>query len=354
MTDISGIPSQNVRQKPEQPVKLDGSQILRSAGSEFRNGALITGVVLSINKNGGYLVNVQDASGLSLKLTAKATLPLIIGQNFRAIWDNSGETPILRLSEDDFALLSKFGEGMEREIATALLTRGMPVTSEMIKWVRTAWRLVGDKPDALNSVLELWARDLPMTPANIQIISWYLALEKKNISKLWEKIRLSFKESVQKGASPLDALKSLLEGEDDAAMFLKGHSMLTKSLKHGVDASVMAATEWPVGDNENPRFAKIWVSSDRSAGEDGRAWWQVNFELEGNAIDIVSGEVESDSLSYVVGLRTDDENTFQLLRIKRDALRRELEDIPMSCQYIGVNRGKRTLRTANRSLDVKV
>jgi hypothetical protein len=43
-----------------------------------------------------------------------------------------------------------------------------------------------------------------------------------------------------------------------------------------------------------------------------------------------------------------------LLRYKRDALRRELEDIPMSLQYIGVNHGRRTLRTVNRSLDIKV
>jgi hypothetical protein len=323
-------------------------------GNEFRNGTLITGVVLGMSKNGGYLVQVQDASGYSQKLTAWATLPLIIGQNFRAIWDNSGEIPILRLSEDDFALLSKFGEGMEREIATALLARGMPVTSDMINWVRMAWRVAGEKAETLSSVLELWARDLPMTPANIQIISWYLALPRRNIARIWDKLRLLFKERVNKGESPVNALKGLFEGEDEVAMFLLGHSMLSKSLKPGVDVSAMAAAAWTVGDDENPLNAKIWVSSDHSVDEGARSWWQVSFEIDGNAIDVVSGEVESDSLSYVVGLRTDDENTFQLLRYKRDALRRELEDIPMSLQYIGVNHGRRTLKTANRSLDIKV
>jgi hypothetical protein len=353
LADIAGIPSQIIRQHHGRE-RLDGSQTLRASGHEFRNGALITGTVLGINKDGGYLVQVQDASGFSQKLMARATLPLIIGQYFRAIWDNSGDVPILRLSENDFALLSKFGEGMEREIATALLARGMPVTSEMISLVRMAWRLAGERADSLSSVLELWARDLPMTPANIAIISWYLALERKNISKIWENIRYAFKERINKGESPITALKNLLEGEGDVAMFLKGHSLLSKSLKHGVDASVMSSVSWIVGEDENPLHAKIWVSSDHSKKDGERAWRQISFEIKGNVIDTVSGEVESDSLSYVVGLRASDESTYQKLRFKREALRRELEDVPMSLQYIGINRGKRTLRTMNRSLDIKV
>jgi hypothetical protein len=243
---------------------------------------------------------------------------------------------------------------MEREIASALLARGMPVTSEMINWVRMAWRLTGEKAGDLSSVLELWARDLPMTPANIQIISWYLALERKNISRIWNKLRFSFKERVNKGESPIDALKNLLEGEEDVSMFLKGHLLLSKSLKHGIDASAMTAAAWVVGDEEDPLPAKIWVSSDRSMNKEARAWWRVSFEREGNVINAVSGEVESDSISYVVGLRTEEENTFQLLRSKRDTLRRELHDIPMSLQYIGVSRIKRTLRTVNRTFDIKV
>ena len=354
MANIVGIPSQKIGQEQGHLSKLDGSQPLRVTGNEFRNGSLVTGAVLGTNKNGGYLVQLQDASGLSQKLTARATLPLIIGQNFRAIWDNSGDIPVLRLSENDFALLSKFGEGMEREIATALLARGMPVTSEMINWVRMAWRLAGDKPEALSSVLELWARDLPMTPANIQIISWYLALERKDISKKWDKVRHSFRERINKGESPVTALKNLSEGEDDVAMFLKGHSMLSKSLKQGLDASTMAAAAWVTGDDENPLLAKIWISSDHDNRKGARAWWQVGFEIEGEALGAVSGEVESDSSSYVVSLRAEDENTFQMLRFRRDALRKELEDIEMSLQYIGVSIGKRTQRTANRSLDIKV
>ena len=353
MADIAGIPSQSIGQRPGQSGKLDGSQSLRAAIHEFRNGSLVTGAVLRINKNGDYLVQIQDASGISQKLTARATLPLIIGQNFRAIWDNSGEIPILRLSEDDFALLSKFGEGMEREIAEALLARGMPVTSEMINLVRMAWRLAGERPGDLSSVLELWARDLPMTPANIQIISWYLALERKNIFRMWDELRSSFKARINKGESPIDALKNLLEGEEDVTKFLKGHLMLSKSLKHGIDASTMTAAAWVVGNDEGPLLAKIWVSSDRSLNKGTRAWWQVCFEMEGNAISTVSGEVESDSLSYVVGLRTDEERTFKLLRFKRDALRRELQDVPMSLQYIGVNHGKRTIRSVNRTFDIK-
>jgi len=354
MADIARIPIQNVGQHPGHPSGLDGSQSLRAAIHEFRNGTLVSGSVLRINKDGEYLVQIQDASGYSQKLTARATIPLIIGQNFRAIWDNTGEIPILRLSEDDFALLSKFEEGMEREIAEALLARGMPVTSEMINWVRMAWRLTGERAQDLSSVLELWARDLPLTPANIQIISWYLALERKNISRIWNKLRLSFKARVNKGESPIDALSNLFEGEEDVAMFLKGHSMLSKSLKHGIDASAMTAAAWVVGNDENPLLAKIWVSSDRSMSKEARAWWQVCFEMEGKAINIVSGEVESDSLSYVVGFRTDEERTYKLLRAKRDALRRELSDIPMSLQYIGVNRGRRTLRSVNRTFDIKV
>ncbi|MCL2767834.1 MAG: hypothetical protein FWE49_03805 [Synergistaceae bacterium] len=354
MADIRGVPSQNIGQQSGQLNRLDGSQTLRVLGHEFRNGSLVTGEVLNVNKNGGYLVQIQDATGLSQKLMARATLPLILGQSFRAIWDNTGDTPILRLSENDFALLSKFGEGIEREIANALLVRGMPLTSEMISWVRMAWRMAGDKTDNLSSILEMWARDLPMTPANIQIISWYLALARKDISKKWNKVRLSFRERVNKGESPVTALKNLSEGEDDVGMFLKGHSLLSKPLKHDVDTSAMAAVAWAVGDDEQPLLAKIRISSGGSNNETDRAWWQVGFEIEGEALGAVTGEVESDSISYVVGLRAEEENTFQTLRFRRDALRRELEDVPMSLQHIGVNQGKRTPRTANRSLDIKV
>ena len=357
MAEIVGVgtPSQNIGQQHGPPGRIDGSQILtRPSGHEFRNGSLVTGTVLEMNKNGGYLVQVQDASGLSQKLTARATLPLIIGQNFRAIWDNSGDVPTLRLSESDYALLSKFGEGMEREIATALLARGMPVTSEMINWVRMAWRLAGERMETLGSVLELWARDIPPTAANIQIISWYLALDRKEISRNWNKVRQTFRERLSKGGSPISALRNLSEGDDDVAMFLRGHSMLSKSLKHGIDPSAMAAAAWVAGDDDDPLIARIWVSSDRDYNEGARAWWQVSFEIEGEAIGTVSGEVESDSLSYVVALRAENENTFQMLRFRRDALRRELEDIPMSLQYIGVNHGKRSLRSVNRSLDIKV
>ena len=354
MADIVGLPSQNIGQQHGQPGKLDGLQSSRAVSHEFRNGTLVTGLVLGTSKNGGYLVQVQDASGFSQKLTARATLPLIVGQNFRAIWDNTGEIPILRLSENDFALLSKFGEGFERDVATALLARGMPVTSEMINLVRLAWRLAGEKTDNLTSVLELWARNLPMTPANIQIISWYLALGNKDISRTWNKVRKAFRERVKKGESPISALKNLSKGEDDVATFLKAHSMLSKSLKHGIDASAMTAAAWAVGDDENPLLAKVWISSDRHGNKTDRAWWQVSFEIEGETIGVTSGEVESDSLSYVVGLRAEDESTFQMLRFRRDALRKELEDVPMSLQYIGVNHGKRTSKTANRSLDIKV
>lgn len=349
-TNIIGVPAQTTTSQ-QQLTRLDGSQLARvPSDAQLRNGALVTGTVLNVTKDGGYLVNIKNGA-YSQNLTARATLPLIVGQDFRAIWDNSGDTPVLRLSEKDFALLSKFVEGGEREVATALLSRGMPVTGEMISYVRMMWRKAGEEGEKLGSILELWARELPMTPGNMQILSWYMSLDKKELMKIWNKVRTAFKERLKNGEDPISALKNLMDGDDDVADFLKGHSMLSKPLKHGVDITGMAAAGWLVGEEDDPLMAKIWVSADDSQL---RSWWRVGFELDGQTLDTISGEVESDAQSYVVGLRAEDEGAYQTLRIRRDALRRELEDIPMSLQYISVNKGKRASRTPSRSIDIKV
>jgi len=143
----------------------------------IRSGALVEGQVLSQNSDGNYTVRVNTQGGQPYTLMARATVNLIVGEHFRAIWDLSGpdRMPMLRLSDSELSFISKLPMA-DREMAMALLFRGMPLSDEVMHAVREAWRRMGSKPGQLGSILELWARDLPMTAGNVQILSWYMAL----------------------------------------------------------------------------------------------------------------------------------------------------------------------------------
>ena len=157
-----------------QPQLQQPSQIAaRLAG--VRTGQIVEGSVLGQNQDGTYLVRV-DVNGVPQELRARATVSLIPGEHFRALWDASGSdgVPVLRLSQGEMSFLSQI-PAKDRELATALLARGLPLSNEVLTAIKDAWRKSGGQED-LSSFIELWARDVPMTAENASLLSQYAAM----------------------------------------------------------------------------------------------------------------------------------------------------------------------------------
>ena len=157
-----------------QPQIQTPSQIAaRLAG--MRTGQVVEGSVLGQNQDGTYLVRV-DVNGVPQELRARATVSLIPGEHFRAVWDSSGAdgVPVLRLSQGELSFLTQI-PAKDRELATALLARGLPLSSEVLSAIKDAWRRAGGQEN-LSSFIELWARDVPMTLENASLLSQYAAM----------------------------------------------------------------------------------------------------------------------------------------------------------------------------------
>lgn len=330
----------------------------------IRSGTLVEGQVLSQNPDGSYMVRINPQAGQPQTLLAKATVDLIVGEHFRAVWDSSGsdKVPILRLSEGELSFLSKLPMA-DRELATALLSRGMPLSDEVMHAVRESWRRMGGKPDQLGAVLELWARDLPMTPGNVQILSWYMGLNGEAVSSIWARIRKNLKERSRKGEDPIGALRGMKEGEVDpddkeVARFLKGHSMLMKAPRNDVDPTLLAAPLWPAGDDTPHIMARVFLGRVQEGGDNGRGYWQVGFGLDGSRLGFIGGDVESDGRSYNLSLCAEQLGTCELLKRKRHAIRKELEEISLALQFIGISQadsdGTRRRLLYGRGLDLTV
>ncbi|MCL2009420.1 MAG: hypothetical protein FWG71_02595 [Synergistaceae bacterium] len=306
----------------------------------IRSGTLVEGQVLSRGADGNYMVRVSAQGGQPQTLLARATVNLIVGEHFRAVWDSSGpdKVPVLRLSEAELSFLSKLPAG-DREMATALLARGMPLSDEVMQTVRESWRRMGGKPAQLGPILELWARGLPMTPGNAQIISWYMGLNGEAASSIWAHIRRNLKERSRKGENPVDVLRGMKEGknpgEEEIARFLQGHSMLLRAPRSDTDPALLGAPLWPAGDDAPHITARVFLG--RVQETDDRGYWQVGFEVEGSRLGFVGGDVESDGRSYILNLYAEQLATCELLKQKRYAVRKELEGISLALQFIGIS-----------------
>ncbi|MDR1622174.1 MAG: hypothetical protein LBS00_07350 [Synergistaceae bacterium] len=338
---------------------------LRPALPGIRSGTLVEGQVLSQNADGNYTVRINPQGGQPAQtLLARATVDLIVGEHFRAVWDSSGadKIPVLRLSESELSFLSKLPLA-DRELANALLSHGMPLSDEVLLSVREAWRRMGSGPEQLGSLLELWARDLPMTPANVQILSWYMGLNGEAANSVWARIRKEMQERTRKGEDPVDILRDLKEngGKDpETAKFLEGHSLLLRAPRKDVDPSLLGAPLWPVRDDMAHILARVFVGRVREQNSelDNRGYWQMGFAVEGARLGFVGGNVESDGRSYNLNLYAEQLATCELLKHKRHAIRKELEGIPLVLQFIGVSQtvdeGLRRQLLSGRGLDITV
>jgi hypothetical protein len=307
---------------------------------EIRSGTLVEGQVLSRNADGNYMVRISAQGGQPHTLLARATVNLIAGEHFRAVWDSSGpdKVPVLRLSDSELSFLSKLPMA-DREMATALLTRGMPLSDEVMHAVRESWKRMGGKPDQLGYVLELWARSLPMTPGNVQILSWYMGLNGEAVGSIWARIRRNLKERSRNGDDPVEILRAMKEGDDpedqEIARYLQGHSMLLRAPRADVDPALLGAPLWPAGADMPHITARVFLG--RVQEENDRGYWQVGFEVEGSRLGFIGGGVESDGRSYILNLYAEKLNTCELLKRKRYSIRKELENISLALQFIGIS-----------------
>lgn len=339
-----------------QPQIQQPSQIAaRLAG--IKTGMVVEGSVLSQNSDGTYLVRV-DVNGAAQELKARATLSLIPGEHFRAVWDASGPdgVPVLRLSQGELSFLSQI-PARDRELATALLARGLPLSNEVLSAIKDAWRKSGSQDGQLSSFIELWARDVPMTMENATLLSQYAAMNGADATEMWNRIRRELKNRTSKGEDPVKALKGMKEGSDDMAKFLQAQSILMKSPRNEVNPALLAAPFWPLMENSSQNMtAKIYVG--RSAEEEGQRYWQVGFGITGSVLGEVGGLVESDGKSCNLTLNAEKPETCRLIERRRRELRRELEAVAIPVSFIGISRRavetERDVLLAGRGLDITV
>ena len=339
-----------------QPQIQTPSQIAaRLAG--VRTGQVVEGNVLAQNQDGTYLVRV-DVNGVPQELRARATVSLIPGERFRAVWDASGSdgVPVLRLSQGELSFLSQI-PAKDRELATALLSRGLPLSSEVLSAIKDAWRKAGGQEN-LSSFIELWARDVPMTLENASLLSQYATMSGAEATEMWNKIRRELKERTKGGNDPVKILRSMKESTDDVGKFLQAQSILMKSPRHDVNPALLAAPFWPLTDSQSQQnmTAKIYVG--RSGSDDGQKYWQVGFGITGSNLGEVGGLVESDGKSCNLTLNAEKPSTCRLIEKRRRELRKELQGVGIPVAFIGIAlkapETAKDVLAAGRGLDIMV
>ena len=296
-------------------------------GLQIPDGSVVEGLV--IKKEGdAYMVRIGSQT-----IYASSTVPLFAGQRFRAVWDLSTAPPTLRLKQADMAVLAKFA-GRDQHIALALLSRGLPVNDEVIWGLRQHWMQNGGDPLKLGAMVELWARGAAMTEDNVVLLSWYMGLLPEQVSLIWKKIRDRL--HGRKFGSPRELLEAIRGDDDDIDRFLRAHALACKSARRGIDpATLFAQAWWPAGDDETASvmMARVSVSAEDL---DGRRVWWLAFDVEGQSLGQVLGDVMTNGRALSVNLRLKDESKLELVSGSLSELREDLSEVPLMLQYLGV------------------
>lgn len=330
MTGVNGLPGGGIDPRSQGVERLPAEQVSVSRGERpIPHGSLVEGLVIRADENGEYLVSVAGR-----QMRALSDLPLLAGQRFRALWDASGEVPLLRLSEKDLALLARV-PFQDRELAAALLSRGLPASQDILHGLRAVWLRLGGNAEMFGSLVELWARDLPLTLTNVQLVAWYTSLQEKQLSSLWKRLRDTLHSGERRSASSEGgafSATSLAREDEELARFLRAHGFLSKSARQGIDPALLAPARWPL-DEDSPAFADVSAHLEE---REGRSIWRVAFEMEGLVLGLVGGEATTDGSALAVGLGAPDEDTASLLRERLPELVGELEGLPLRVARVGV------------------
>jgi hypothetical protein len=311
------------------------------------DGSLVEGLVTAKDAD---MYQVRIGSQL---LNARSTIQLFVGQRFRAVWDASTSPPMLRLQQSDMAVLAHF-TGRDREVALALLGRGMPLDDETVQTLRRAWIQNGGDPAKLGAAAELLARGVELTFDNITLLAWYMELTRERVASIWKKIRERLRE--KKYSSPRDLVGALQEDEDEQVRrFLRAHALVGRPAKDGLEPTMMLASAWwPVSDDENsPVMARVSFSQESSRGR--RVWW-LAFEFAGRLLGTVAGDVVSDEKALSVNIRLGDERAASVVRGYLPALREALGGSSLRVQHVGVGVAARpdAGETPKNGLDMEV
>ena len=337
--------------------QAEALQEVPSRAPGLRTGTVVTGRVLVGNQDGTYAVRI-DGQGANppLELRARATLTLVPGERFTALWDASGGgVPVLRLSKEELSFLAQVPQ-RDRGLATALLSREMPLSGEVLAVIRDAWRRMGSDEGQIAPLVELWARGVSLSAENVSLLAGYTALDAAAASEMWNRIRRELKERARKGQNPLEALREMKEGNGKKARFLQAHSLLMRTPRKDVNPMLLAAPFWPLPEAAGGMTARVFVG--RSAEEEGQRYWQAGFGLTGSALGAVAGVVETDGRGCNVLLTAESAAACGLLEARRGELRQELVGAALLVRFIGISRGAsqelRERLLAGRGLDVTV
>jgi hypothetical protein len=307
----------------------DGHGVAKPSAQQpqIQNGTVVEGLV--VGKDGeSYQVRIGNHL-----LNARSTIPLFVGQRFRAVWDSSSTPPMLRLQQADLAVLSRFS-GKDQQIALALLTRGLPVKDDVIWSLRQQWMQNGGDNSKLGALAELWARGADMTGNNVALLTWYMELSPGRAMRIWKRVLDRLRS--RKFTSPRELLKALREedGDEDVKNFLKAHALAGKPAKEGLDPEMLLAPAWwPIDDLDEPVMAKVSFSHNERG--ERQIWW-VSFEMECASIGPVLGDVMTNARALSVNIRLEDETKVPLVRNNLPALREELSEIPLALQHLNV------------------
>ncbi|MDR3076002.1 MAG: flagellar hook-length control protein FliK [Synergistaceae bacterium] len=330
MAEIGGLHSGAGGIRP--PVG-DGAAVSRPGAGKpgIADGSLVDGLVTGKD---GEMYSVKIGAQT---LSARSTIPLFVGQRFRALWDASTSPPMLKLRYADMTVLARFS-GRDQSVASALLVRGMPVSEENVSELRRIWMKNGGDPARLGALAELWARGAGMTEGNVELLVWYMGLSSEDVARIWKKIRERLRG--KKFASPKELLASLL-GDDDGEVraFLGAHALAGRPARGGVDpASLLAPAWWPMSADGEPLRARVAFSHE-ARGE--RKVWRTSFDFEGRSLGPVHGDVITNEKAMSVNIRLENDAQAGRVRDSLPELRQELASAPLVLQYLGVGTSSR-------------
>ncbi len=346
MSPLDPLHAGNIRTPAGLPQSQQQGQEVQRGGTRLPNipeGTLVKGVVLRAEGDGTYLVRVMGQ-----QLRALANLPLVPGQRFQAIWEKSQGMPVLRLTPSDLSLLR--GVPLrEQPLAMALLSRGLPLSEEVLSSLRTAWLQIGGGETSPGPLAELWARGLPLTSENVQILLWYLNLQDEQITKYWKQLKENLRRSGKDKDLPFRSVKDLAGEDPELQRFLKAHGMLSAPSREGVDPGLLTPALWPLGESE-ASLARVNVKKEKR-GE--RTFWRVHFEMEGIALGNVKGNLASDEKALAVALGAQDKGTLRLLRTHQKELEAELRDLPLSLASLVMFFAEEEPEASYRAIDME-